>query len=162
MTSTTGEDWAYYVLDENLVPVPTPIPADVLPTVEQISVNCEPALTSVVFMAGAGGSLRAGTTTSPIALTHSIHSGETRVTVGGAPVYLWPGGGITIMVDVERVPPGSFGHVPTPAIVAPLEFTVPLDRYLALGGHESSIRSFDDVIANERVRFVREQNKYTG
>jgi len=162
MTSTTGEDWAYYVLDENLVPVPTPIPADVLPTVEQISVNCEPALTSVVFMAGAGGSLRAGTTTSPIALTHSIHSGETRVTVGGAPVYLWPGGGITIMVDVERVPPGSFGHVPTPAIVAPLEFTVPLDRYLALGGHESSIRSFDDVISSERVRFVREQSKYTG
>ena len=30
--------------------------------------------------------------------------GETRVTMGGAPVYVWPGGGITVMVDVTRMP----------------------------------------------------------
>lgn len=160
MTSTTGESWAYFVLDDDLRPVPTEIPAEVLPTVRQIGENCEPARSSVLFMAGAGGSLRAGTTTRPIALTESIHAGETRVTVGGAPVYLWPGGGITIMVDVERVPPGSFGHVPTPALVAPLEFTVPRARYLALGGHEGSIRPLAHVLERERVRYVRGQARY--
>ena len=81
--------------------------------------------------------------------------------MGGAPVYLWPGGGITIMVDVERVPPGSFGHVPTPAIVAPIEFIVPRERYLQLGGHTASIRSLDDVLATERVRYVAERANYT-
>lgn len=161
MTSTTGESWSYYVLDEQLRPVPTDTPPEVLPTVEQISENCEPARSSVVFMAGAGGSLRAGTTTSPIRLTESVRRGETRVTMGGAPVYQWPGGGITLMVDVEQVPPGSFGHVPTPAIVAPLEFTVRRDHYVALGGHEGSIRSLDDVLATERVRYVTERSNYT-
>lgn len=154
MTSTTGEDAAYFVLDDELRPVPTEIPAAVVASVERISANCEPAMCSVVFMAGAGGSLRAGTTTSPLRLTRSVRSGETTVTIGGAPVYLWPGGGITTMVDVEQVPAGSFGHVPTPAIVAPLEFTVPRDRYLALGGHAADIRQLDDVLRTERVRFV--------
>ena len=39
------------------------------------------------------------------------------------------------MVDVARMPDGSFGSVPTPAIVAPIEFTMRLDDYRALGGH---------------------------
>ena len=42
-----------------------------------------------------------------------------RVTSGGAPVYIWPGGGITYMVDVAAMPDNAFGYVPTPAIVAP-------------------------------------------
>lgn len=161
MTNTTGDACAYYVLDDELRPVQTAIPTEVQATVQQISDNCEKALCSVVFVAGAGGSLRSGATSSPIALTQSIHRGETRVTMGGAPVYLWPGGGITIMVDVERVPPGSFGHVPTPAIVAPIEFTVARDRYLALGGHADMVRSLADVLATERVRYVTEQASYT-
>ena len=58
----------------------------------------------------------------------------TNVTCGGAPAYVWPGGGITVMVDVARMPDNSFGYVPTPAIVAPIEFTMRLDDYAALGG----------------------------
>ena len=81
-------------------------------------------MTSVLFMAGAGGSLRAGATVNPVALTRSVNQTLTRVTCGGAPVYVWPGGGITFMVDVTLVPPGAFGYVPTPALVAPLEFTM--------------------------------------
>ena len=34
--------------------------------VERIGENCEPALTTVLFMAGAGGSLRAGVTENPV------------------------------------------------------------------------------------------------
>ena len=55
---------------------------------------------TVLFMAGAGGSLRAGVTENPVRLTRSVRDALTRVTSGGAPVYVWPGGGITFMVDV--------------------------------------------------------------
>ena len=70
-------------------------------------------------MGGAGGSLRAGVTKNPVRLTRSVQERETRLTSGGAPCYIWPGGGITFMVDVTRLPKGAFGYVPTPALVAP-------------------------------------------
>ena len=160
MTSTTGEDWAYFELDESLRPVPATASAEIVRSVQRIGDNCESALCSVVFMAGAGGSLRAGTAQAPIALTESIHRGDTRVTIGGAPVYLWPGGGITVMVDVECVPPGSFGHVPTPAIVAPLEFTLSAEAYASMGGHLGSVRALHDVVGTERIRYLDEQPRY--
>ena len=147
MTSTTGEDAIYCVLDEALRPVPAEMPAAVRGVVARIGENCEPSLCTVLFMAGAGGSLRAGVTENPVLLTRSVARGETRVTMGGAPVYVWGGGGITVMVDVAAMPKGSFGHVPTPAIVAPIEFTVPRPLYLALGGHGDDIIAMADVIA---------------
>jgi len=73
------------------------------------------------------------------------------VTMGGAPVTLWPGGGITIMVDVTRMPARAFGFVPTPAIVAPIEFTLPRSLYQRLGGHTAEIVSIDEVIATLSV-----------
>jgi hypothetical protein len=146
LTSTTGEDALYCVLDEALRPVPTPMPQAVRTVVDRIGENCEPSLCSVLFMAGAGGSLRAGVTENPVLLTRSVARGETRVTLGGAPATLWPGGGITVMVDVTRMPKGSFGYVPTPAIVAPIEFTLPRDLYLALGGHAADIASLGEVL----------------
>ena len=154
MVSTTGEHSAYFVLDDDLNPQPADMPADVVTSIERIRANCEPALTSVLFVAGAGGSLRAGVTTEPVRLTRSVRSHITRVTCGGAPVYVWPGGGITFMVDVTQVPKGSFGFVPTPAIVAPIEFTMSREDYLALGGHGDAIRTIESVIADERVRVL--------
>jgi hypothetical protein len=146
LTSTTGEDALYCVLDDNLVPVPAPMPEAIRTVVDRIGENCEPSVCTVVFMAGAGGSLRAGVTENPVLLTRSVAKGETRVTLGGAPAYVWPGGGITIMADVTRMPRGSFGYVPTPAIVAPIEFTLPRDLYLRLGGHAADIASLADVL----------------
>jgi hypothetical protein len=66
--------------------------------------------------------------------------------MGGAPVYLWPGGGITVMTDVTRMPKSAFGYVPTPAIVAPIEFTLPRSLYQQLGGHAGDIVPITDVI----------------
>jgi hypothetical protein len=125
MVSTTGEHAAWFELDDQLVPRSAPMPQAVAGTVARIGENCEPSLCTVLFMAGAGGSLRAGVTENPVLLTRSVAAGETRVTMGGAPVFLWPGGGITVMVDVLRLPKDAFGSVPTPAIVAPIEFTLP-------------------------------------
>ena len=52
------------------------------------------------------------------------------------------------MVDVLEVPDGAFGYVPTPALVAPLEFTVAREIYQALGGHRTQIRTLDDILEN--------------
>ena len=132
--------------DEKLRQAPAETPAAIRQAVERIGENCEPALTTVMFMAGAGGSLRAGVTENPIRLTRSIKEALVRVTSGGAPVYIWPGGGITYMVDVSAMPDNAYGHVPTPAIVAPIEFTMRLEDYRDLGGHMGSVRSVESVI----------------
>jgi hypothetical protein len=146
MVSTTGEQFAYYELDEALQPALKPFPERLRKSVELIEENCEPALCTVLFMGGAGGSLRAGVTENPINLTRSVQGLQTYVTCGGAPVYVWPGGGITLMVDVSRMPDNSFGYVPTPALVAPIEFTLRRDDYVRLGGHAGEIRTLDDVL----------------
>ena len=98
-------------------------------------------------MAGAGGSLRAGVTTNPVRLTRAVAKGEVTVTMGGAPVHVWAGGGITVMCDVTRMPKSAFGYVPTPAIVAPIEFTLPRALYAALGGHMENVVPVADVVA---------------
>ncbi len=146
MVSTTGEDYAYYVLDEALKPQVLPLPTTLEATVSLIVENCEPALCTVLFMGGAGGSLRAGVTQNPVRLTRSVQSGKAHLTSGGAECYVWPGGGITFMVDVLRLPRGAFGYVPTPALVAPLEFTLPRADYLAMGGHADQITSLSDAL----------------
>lgn len=148
MVSTTGEHAAWYVLDEQLVPQPRPMPEEVARVVARIGENCEPSLTTVLFLGGAGGSLRAGVSENPVLLTQAIKQSVVNVTLGGAPGYVWPGGGITVMVDVMRMPDHSFGTVPTPAIVAPLEFTMRLADYQRLGGHMEQVRSLDDTLAH--------------
>ncbi len=157
LTSTTGEDAMWCVLDEALRPVQAEMPAGVRLVVDRIGENCEPSLCTVLFMAGAGGSLRAGVTENPVLLTRSVAAGETRVTMGGAPVYVWPGGGITVMADVLKMPRNAFGYVPTPALVAPIEFTLPRSLYARLGGHMEEV-----VPVEELLRGLGEQLRVEG
>jgi 6-hydroxynicotinate reductase len=140
MVSTTGEHCGYFELDEVLAPKERAIPAALAKAAERIRENCEPALSTVLFIAGAGGSLRAGVTENPVRLTRSVKTAFTRITCGGAPVYLWPGGGITFMADVTKLPENSFGYVPTPALVAPIEFTLRLSDYASLGGYMDAVQ----------------------
>lgn len=155
MVSTTGQDSAWYVLDDKLVPVEQNMPAEIEQVVDRIAENCEPALCTVLFMAGAGGSLRAGVTENPVRLTRSVKESLTKVTSGGADVYIWPGGGITLMVDVMQMPQNSFGYVPTPAIVAPIEFTMTQADFEALGGHMDQIIPMSDILAKDPVRWQK-------
>src|SRR5246127_1133065 len=154
MVSTTGEHHAYFELDEKLRPVSKDLPATLSESVARIKENCEPALCTVLFMGGAGGSLRAGVTENPVRLTHSVRDALTRVTCGGAPVYIWPGGGITFMVDVSRMPENAFGYVPTPALVAPIEFTLKLQDYADLGGYMDRVRALASIMPEEGHRHV--------
>ena len=146
LTSTTGEDALYCVLDDNLELKPQPMPDAVAGVVDRIGENCEPSIATVLFMAGAGGSLRAGVTDNPINLTRAVADGRVVVTLGGAPVYLYPGGGITLMADVLAMPEDAFGYVPTPALVAPIEFTLTEALYQQTGGHMDDVVSIDQVI----------------
>ncbi|MHC9234393.1 6-hydroxynicotinate reductase [Pseudooceanicola sp. 502str34] len=148
MVSTTGEHAAAYRLDAELRPQPMPLSPDLQETVDLIAENCEPALCTVMFTGGAGGSLRSGVTRNPVRLTRAVQGRRATVTVGGAECFVWPGGGITLMADVTQMPAQSFGYVPTPALVAPLEFTMPRADYVALGGHEGAIRALSDVLEN--------------
>jgi len=152
MVSTTGEHYAYFELDEKLLPAEKELPKALQESVERIRENCEPALCTVLFMGGAGGSLRAGVTENPVKLTHAVRDALTRVTCGGAPVYVWPGGGITIMVDVSRMPENAFGYVPTPALVAPIEFTLKLSDYATLGGYMDHVRPVESINREEDSR----------
>jgi hypothetical protein len=146
MTSTTGEHAAWYVLDDTLTPRPQDMPAAMQVVVNRIGENCEPSQSTVLFLGGAGGSLRAGVTDNPVLLTRAIKQALVNVTCGGAPAYVWPGGGITVMADVTRMPDRAFGTVPTPAIVAPIEFSMRLADYEALGGHMGHVRPLEQVL----------------
>ena len=148
MVSTTGEQWGYYELDEALTPVLTEAPEVMRASAALIAENCEPSLCSVLFMGGAGGSLRAGVTTNPVRLTRSVRDALTHVTCGGAAAYVWPGGGITVMVDVLDMPLNAFGYVPTPALVAPIEFTLRRADYAALGGYVDRIVPVETVLTD--------------
>lgn len=154
MVSTTGEHHAYFELDEALRPVSKDLPEALRNSVARIKENCEPALCTVLFMGGAGGSLRAGVTENPVRLTNSVRAALTRVTCGGASVYIWPGGGITFMVDVSRMPENAFGYVPTPALVAPIEFTLKLRDYADLGGYLDQVRPLQSIAPEEGRRHV--------
>ncbi|MCF6232539.1 MAG: 6-hydroxynicotinate reductase [Rhodobacteraceae bacterium] len=161
MVSTTGEQYAYFELDADLKPQPMPMPARLQTSVDRIAENCEPSLCSVLFMGGAGGSLRAGVTENPVRLTNSVKDALTYVSVGGAEAYVWPGGGITVMADVLDMPSNAFGYVPTPALVAPIEFTMRLSDYRALGGHMAAVQSIQDVLKDDEIRRVGKIGKST-
>ena len=140
LTTTTGEDSLYCVLNDDFVLEPAAMPDAVANVVERIGENCEPSLCSVLFMAG-----------------DSVKTALTKVSMGGAPVYVWPGGGITVMVDVTQLPANAFGYVPTPALVAPIEFTLTLADYLALGGHGDWVQPLAEVLTQHGGSARREK-----
>ena len=161
MISTTGEQWTYFELNDEFEPEEADIPKALRLTAERVAENCEPSVCSVLFMGGAGGSLRAGVTENPVRLTRSVRQALARVTCGGADVYIWPGGGITFMVDVLDMPENSFGYVPTPALVAPVEFTLKRDDYASLGGHLNEIRPVQEVVTPD-ARLIRPDDESAG
>jgi hypothetical protein len=49
------------------------------------------------------------------------------------------------MADVSRMPEDAFGYVPTPALVAPIEFTLKLSDYATLGGYMDHVRPLSSI-----------------
>ena len=110
-----------------------------------IEASCEDACVSVIYTGGTGGSARGGVTTNPLGLTRAVHEGKVSMTVAGAPVFILPGGGINFMVDVAKAVPRAFTWVPTPATVAPVEYTMRLDDYREMGGHMECVKHVSEL-----------------
>jgi 6-hydroxynicotinate reductase len=119
-----------------------PLSPEASRAVAELSDTCEESRVSAIYCGGSGGSARAGVTRYPIKLTRAVRAMKARLTVGGAPTFVLPGGGINFMVDVEKVMPGAFAWVPTPATVCPIEYTMTLEDYLEMGGHHEAIKPF--------------------
>jgi NAD-dependent dihydropyrimidine dehydrogenase PreA subunit len=141
ITETTGQRAAMYRIMKGGTLKEIALSPKARQLMELIQNHCEPSRVSGIYAGGSGGSWRAGVGTYPIKLTRAVHENRAVITVGGAPTFILPGGGIDFLVDVEKVKAGSFAWIPTPATVAPIEVTMQLSDYIEIGGHLGSIRN---------------------
>ena len=142
ITETTGQNGAMFKIGAKGALKEIPLTPKAKAALKAIADSCQPSRVSAIYTAGAGGSARAGVTRYPIKLTRAVHAGQAHLTVGGSPGFILPGGGISFMVDVERVKTGSFYWTPTPATICPLEYTMELKDYKAMGGHIEAMKPF--------------------
>lgn len=142
ITETTGRNGALFEFREDHTFQEIALSTKAANVLDAIASSCEPSLASAVYMGGTGGSARAGVTRYPIKLTAAVHAARACLTVGGAPVYVLPGGGINFLVDVERVKAGSFSWTPTPATICPIEYTMEREEYVKMGGHVEAMKPF--------------------
>lgn len=145
VVNTTGEIYALYTVNEVGELIETEMSPEALALVQLIHENCEEARTSIMYVGGAGGSARGGVCKRPLELTKAVHEGKSKLTVGGAPAYILPGGGINFIVDAEKMVKEPLCWVPTPATVAPLEFTMKKEDYIAIGGHGEDIQDIHSI-----------------
>ena len=145
ITETTGQQGALFQVDQTGKLHEIPLTDEARFALNAIESACEPSRVSAIYTGGSGGSARAGVTKFPIKLTHAVHAGKAHLTVGGASGFVLPGGGISFMVDVERVKAGAFYWTPTPATICPLEYTMAVKDYEAMGGHVEAMRPFQTV-----------------
>ena len=142
ITETTGKNAKLYQWGDDAVFHRLPLTSECIKAVEAISASCESSTVSAVYMGGSGGSARAGVALYPVKLTAAVHEARAMLTVGGAPAYVLPGGGINFMVDVGRVKEGSFYWTPTPATICPIEYTMRLQDFEEMGGHVEAMKPF--------------------
>lgn len=136
--------------DKSFHQVELPLPAEEMRKI--IARNMEPALTSVVYMGGCGGSARAGISNEPVKLNQAVHSGRAKLTLGGVPAFVLPGGGINFMVDTGAMQWRSFCWTPAPAVVAPIEYTMERETYYQLGGHKRKLRLLEEIGEERELR----------
>jgi 6-hydroxynicotinate reductase len=121
----------------------------VLAVIAGIKKRSEPSRVAALYVGGIGGGVRRSISRDfPLRVSKAVAEGKIVVTSGGAPVFIFPGGGITYMVDVEKVPPKSFTWIPTPCTVAPLEFTMEKKTFDEIGGYPGVMKPLS-VILNE-------------
>lgn len=143
--NTTGEIRALFevLADGDVKEIPMTDKATAL--ADDITNNCEESLASVMYTGGTGGSARGGVCSRPLAITKAVHEGKAVLTIGGAPTYILPGGGIDFIVDAGKMVDKGVTWVPTPATVAPVEYTMTKADYEAIGGHMGAIRPVDEL-----------------
>ena len=146
VTNTTGEIRALFEVQEDGDVKEIDMTPGATAICDKITENCQRSTTSVIYVGGTGGSARGGVCHHPVKITEAVHAGKAVLTIGGAPAFILPGGGINFMVDAGKVVTKAFTWVPTPATVAPVEYTITKADYEAIGGHMNHIRPVQEVI----------------
>ncbi|MFC1971342.1 4Fe-4S binding protein [Chloroflexota bacterium] len=136
------------------------IPEPVAKGIEVFKAGCEPARVSAFFMPCASGSARTSVVPRKhvLKLNEALRDKKACVTVGGAPTFVMGGGGVPLMVDVERVKAGSFHWTNHPAMVAPLEWTIKLKDFINIGGLVEKLRPLNEVLdeINKRAQNLKQ------
>jgi ferredoxin len=146
VTETTGQKYALLEVQNDGSAKEIEMTEQAVKCVKLISDNCEKSVVSIMYTGGTGGSARAGVTTFPKKLTNAVHNNEVSMTIAGAPTFVLPGGGINFMVDVSKMIPEATTWVPTPATVAPVEYTMTREKYDEIGGHTNSIITKEQLL----------------
>lgn len=144
VTNTTGEIAALFEVQEDGGVKEIPMTEKAAKVVKAINENCQGSMTSVMYCGGTGGSARGGVCKHPVKITEAVHDGIANLTIGGAPAFVYPGGGINFIVDTAKVVNKAFTWVPTPATVAPVEYTMTKADYEKMGGHMDQIKNVED------------------
>ena len=144
VTNTTGEIAALFEVQEDGDVKEIPMTEKAAKVAKTIHENCQSSMTSVMYCGGTGGSARGGVCKHPVAITEAVHDGRAQLTIGGAPAFVYPGGGLNFIVDTGKVVNKAFTWVPTPATVAPVEYTMTKAEYEKIGGHMDQIKNVKD------------------
>lgn len=115
--------------------------------------NCGDCIDVCTLGAISFGSARANITKRPLRLTEAIKAKRARLTIGGAPVFITPGGEIEFMVDVEKVKTGAFTWQNVGAVVAPMEYTMTLKDYKDIGGFVEHVKPLQEMLKTQQIRF---------
>jgi 6-hydroxynicotinate reductase len=148
VTETTGQKFGFFRYAQGRFRE-EPLSGAATRFLEVLRDSCEPSRVTTLFAAGVGGSARAGVTKNPIRLTKAVHQGRVSITIGGARPFIFPGGGINFLVDVDRIKYGSIYLTPTPSFVLPIEYTMTQETFEAIGGHVEAIRPVEEVLKAE-------------
>jgi len=155
VAETTFRNVALFEVNSEGQAVQIPLTKELEEFKEMAANNCEDSKVTAMYYAGVGGSARAGVTVDPIKLTQAVHSGDAVLSIAGAPTFVMPGGGITFLADVEKMCEKPFTYTPSPAIVAPIEYTITKEKYEKIGGHMDAIQTIDEVKEEGRFKSIK-------
>lgn len=158
VAETTWRKIALFEVSAEGKPVPVEIPAELEAFRKMAAGCCEDSRVSAMYYAGVGGSARAGVTVDPIQITKAVHRGDAKLTIAGAQTYIMPGGGITFLADVEKMIDHPFNYTASPAVLAPIEYTMTVENYGKIKGHLHAMRKKKDVIDEGRFEFTELKN----
>lgn len=125
------------------------IPEEMEQMINMMRSYCEPAMVSAFYTGGMGGAARMTVVPSFdlwIGLNRAVNERRVHITIGGAPVYIFSGGGINFYLDVSRVKPGSFYWTTGPGTICPIEWTLKLEDYQKIGGDLNVVRPLKEVL----------------
>lgn len=155
VAETTFRKVALFEVNSEGEPIEIPLTKELEEFRQMAANNCEDSRVSAMYYAGVGGSARAGVTVDPIQLTKAVHRGDAILSIAGAPAYVMPGGGITFLADVDKMVEKPFTYTPSPAIVAPIEYTIIKEKYAEIGGHIKAIQTMEEVVKEGRFEVIK-------